>query len=102
MGSLLCCCCYGYDFDEDVDLYTKQELLKDNILLSYKVVGLKKQKVCTLCMKLLEDQHNADRSTSKEAKSPRATYGTASLAACPRTSSSPTPAAAEKGWSILP
>lgn len=74
MGSLFCC--YKPDFRPSQ--YTKEELLSDNIILSYKVVGLKKQKICTLCMKLLEDRYNNTCSTSRERKSQAETYGTAS------------------------
>jgi len=81
------------------DEYTKTELLHDNILLSYKLARLKKQKVCALCLNTLHDHYM--RSTSKEAKSKAATYGTASSPGSPRTSSSRTPEEVEKGWSIL-
>ena len=81
------------------DEYTKTEILHDNILLSYKIARLKKQKVCLLCLETLHDHHI--RSTLKEAKSKTATYGTASSADSHRTSSSRTPEEGARGIHLL-
>ena len=64
MGSLLCC----YSQNQVADEFSKRELMHDNILLSFKVAQLKRQKICSMCLKTLDEHYTRTRSTSRAQK----------------------------------